>query len=70
MPTPVSKSTMSLPVPVGQIALHTTVCSHLPLPAVRSYIIAGARRTLQEGAFTEEYYPPRYGTDGSLVGNL
>ncbi len=52
------------------MALHTIAGSRLPLPGVRSYIVAGARRIHQEPTFTEEYYPPRYATDGTLLGNL
>jgi len=52
------------------MALHAATGSALPLPGVRSYLVSGARRTHQEIAFTEEYYPPRYATDGTLIGNL
>ena len=57
-------------VSVGQIAIHTELASNLPLPATRSYVFSGARRTHQEAMFTEEYYPLRYATDGTLAGNL
>ena len=57
-------------MPVGQMALHAATACRLPLPGVRSYIVTGARRTHQEAAFTEEYYPQRYMTDGTLLGNL
>ncbi len=52
------------------MALHTALATRLPLPATRSYIVEGARRTYQETTFSEEYYPGRYATDGTLVGNL
>ena len=69
MPTPPSNSVLSS-VPVGQVAIHTELASDLPLPAVRSYVFSGARRTHQEALFTEEYYPLRYATEGTLAGNL
>ena len=69
MPTAHSNPSV-LPRPVGQIALHAAVGSHLPLPAVRSYVVSGARRTHQEATFTEEYYPVRYATDGTLIGDI
>ena len=52
------------------MALHAAAGSSLPLPGVRSYIGVGARRTHQETTFTEEYYPSRYATDGTLIGNV
>ena len=70
MPTPFPKSVLSPALPVGQMALHAMVCPHLPLPAVRSYIVAGARRTHQEAMSTEEYYTPPYAPEETLVGNL
>ena len=57
-------------LPMGQIALHAAVCPSLPLPGVRSYLVAGVRRTHHETAFTEEYYPSRYALDGTLLGHL
>lgn len=65
-----SKSLSNAPVAIGQLALHTSIGSSLPLPYVRSYIVAGARRSHAEATFTEEYYTPRYATDGTLTGNL
>ena len=70
MPTSPSYSSASPALPVGQMALHAAVCPLLPLPGARSYIVSGARRTHQSPAFTEEYYPPRYKTDGAFIGNL
>ncbi len=58
------------PAAIGQMALHTAIDSSLPPPYVRSYLISGSRRTHVETAFTDERYPPRYATDGSLIGNL
>lgn len=57
-------------IPVGQMALHTRLGLSIPLPAVRSFVVAGARRTREAETQIEEYYPPHYSTDGSLVGNL
>jgi len=65
-----SKSLSNAPVAIGQLALHTSIGSSLPLPYVRSYIVAGARRSHAEATFTKEYYTPRYATDGTLTGNL
>jgi len=56
--------------PVGQMALHAQVGMRIPLPAVRSYVVSSARRTREAATYTEEYYPPQYSTDGSLLGNL
>jgi hypothetical protein len=52
------------------MALHTRLGLSIPLPAVRSYVVAGARRTRESDTHTEEYYPPHYRTDGSLVADL
>jgi Fic family protein len=68
--SPSFSNTALLPLAIGQVALHAAVASTQPLPGVRSYIAAGARRTHQEATFTEEYYPLRYATDGTLIGNL
>jgi len=69
MPNQLSNS-LSNSIPIGQMALHVATGSSIPLPGVRSYIVSGARRTHQEATYTEEYYPPRYATDGTLIGNL
>lgn len=66
MPREVSKSKVA----VGQIALHAEVCPQLPEPPVKSYVYNGARRTIIGQASPEEFYPPQYRTDGSLVENL
>ena len=58
------------PRPVGQVALHTLLDSKLPLPAVRSYVQSGARRTVAVDATTEEYYSPDYAPDDTLRGHL
>lgn len=70
MPTSNSHSVASSAVPIGQIALHAISGSHLPLPAVRSYIAAGARRTHRDTTFIEEYYPPQYAPAATILGNL
>jgi hypothetical protein len=46
------------------MALYTELGLSLPLPAVQSYVVAGARKTREAGGYTEEYYPPQYATDG------
>src|SRR5258708_2864430 len=70
MPMPISNSPVPSALPIGQLALHAMTGSKLPLPAVRSYIIAGARRTHQEATFTEEYYKPQYAPEPTILGNL
>lgn len=67
---PYSNSTVSSARPIGQIALHAMIGVPLPLPATRSYIVAGARRTHQQPAFTEEYYPSQYAPENTIIGNL
>jgi hypothetical protein len=52
------------------MALYRELGLSIPLPAVQSYVVAGARRTREVESHTEEYYPPQYSTDGTLVGNL
>lgn len=56
--------------PLGQIALHEALELPVPPPAVRSYAIAGNRRTVHEGSRTVEYYPRSYLGDTSPVGQL
>ncbi len=70
MPTVHSNNSPSRRVPIGQIALHALTGSDLPLPAVRSYAVTGARRTFHHKVTTEEHYPRRYATDGTIIGNL
>lgn len=54
----------------GQIALHTLLQMRRPLPAVRSFIASGARRTREAAGNTEEYYPLQYLSEGSPISHL
>ncbi|WP_264777689.1 Fic family protein [Deinococcus aetherius] len=45
---------------MGQIALMEQLGLSLPEPHVRSYIINGARRTVERPDRTEHFYPPQY----------
>ena len=56
--------------PLGQFALHEVLELPVPAPAVRSYAIAGNRRTFQDGARILEYYPRSYLGDTSPIGHL
>jgi hypothetical protein len=56
--------------PIGQMALHLSLDLQVPPPAVRSYAMAGNRRTEQDGQRTIEYYPQSYLKDTSSVGHL
>ncbi len=56
--------------PLGQLALHQMLSVDLPLPAVRSYAILAARRTYQEPAYTEEYYPLSYAPEETITEHL
>ena len=55
---------------IGQMALHQVLAAKLPPPAVQSFVVSGARRTLELGDVTEELYPRDYLTDGTVLGNL
>ncbi|MDR3708155.1 MAG: Fic family protein [Capsulimonadaceae bacterium] len=61
---------MAEKTPVGQMALHKALKTSLPLPAVHSFAVDGARRTVISEAHVEESYPRHYDTDGTLLGNL
>lgn len=52
------------------MALHAMLGLDRPEPAVRSYVVAGARRTVVEDNGTTEYYPLPYSCDDTLVGHL
>ena len=56
--------------PAGQYALHQKLEMRRPLPAVRSLVGAGARRTKELSGTTEEYYPLQYLPAETLIGHL
>lgn len=56
--------------PVGQMALQKTLVPDLPKPVVQSFVVSSARRTIQSGLHTEEFYPLHYATDGSPIDDL
>lgn len=57
------------PRPVGLIALIEALDLRVPLPAVRSFVTHGARRTNISGGTVSEYYPQRFEQD-TVTGNL
>jgi hypothetical protein len=42
----------------------------LPEPVVQSFVVSGARRTVETGGHIEESYPPHYAINGSPIDNL
>ena len=63
-------STNQFSHPVGQLALHEALRMPTSLPATRSFVSSGARRTLVADDYTEEYYRPLSNTDGTLIDDL
>lgn len=59
----------SLPRPIGLVGVIEELNLRTPLPAVRSSVIAGARRTHVDHDVVYERYPKNYSTDG-LYENL
>lgn len=57
------------PRPVGLIALIAALDLRVPLPAVRSFVTRGARRTNISVGTVSEFYPQRFEQD-SITGNL
>ena len=57
-------------VPLGHTWLRHTLRLAVPMPAIESYAISGARRTEVHGARTIEWYPRQYGTDETVRSNL
>jgi hypothetical protein len=68
MPAKVSSSD-SYPRSVGLMALIQALDLRVPLPAVRSFVTRGARRTKISGSTVSEYYPQRFEQD-TVTGNL
>lgn len=65
-----SKETKETTTKAGQIALHTMLEMRRPPPATQSFIVSGARRTYETGAYTQEYYPLQYLSEGSPISHL
>jgi hypothetical protein len=57
-------------MPLGQVGLIAELSLAIPLPSVRSYLIAGARRTYERDGIVEEFYSPQYRVDNTLIGHL
>jgi len=68
MPAKVSSSDSYLRS-VGLTALIEALDLQIPLPAVRSFVTRGARRTNISGSAISEYYPQRFEQD-TVTGNL
>jgi len=62
-------SSDNYPRPVGLIALIAALDLRVPLPAVRSFVTRGARRTNISGSNISEFYPHRFEQD-TVTGNL
>lgn len=57
-------------MPIGQAWLRQALGLAVPLPAVESHVIQGARRTEIQGRRILEFYPRQYATDDTVVSNL
>jgi hypothetical protein len=66
---PDDSSTRQLPMTVGLYRLAEDLQLQIPLPATRSEIVAGARKTIAADGKVLEQYPKNY-TPKGLVGNL
>lgn len=58
------------PVAVGQAWLRREFGLAVPPPAVESYIVQGARRTVVQDSRMLEFYPPQYEVDDAVVSHL
>ena len=58
-----------LPRPIGPVAVVEELKLQVPLPAVRSFVVAGARKTRVEHEAIYELYPRTYATN-NLYENL
>ncbi len=63
------KNENSLPYPIGLIAVIQELDLQVPLPPVRSKVLAGVRKTVIEDGIIYEQYPKTYGVNG-LYENL
>lgn len=63
------KKDFGLPASVGLMGLIKDLDLKVPLPAVRSTIASGARRTTNVSGVINEYYPKSYAPQG-LFGNI
>jgi hypothetical protein len=66
---PDDNSTPKFPMTIGLCQLVEKLQLQIPLPAIRSEIVAGARRTIAADGKTLEQYPKNYMPKG-LIGNL
>lgn len=66
---PEDNSTRPLPMTVGLYRLAEDLKLQIPLPATRSEIVAGARKTIAADGKVLEQYPKNY-TPKGLIGNL
>ena len=66
---PDDSSTRQLPMTVGLYRLAEDLHLQIPLPATRSEIVAGARKTATLDGKVLEQYPKKYMPEG-LIGNL
>ncbi|MDT4954224.1 MAG: hypothetical protein QOJ02_2362 [Acidobacteriota bacterium] len=62
-------SSYNYPRRVGLIALIEALDLRVPLPAVRSFVTRGARRTNISGSTISDFYPQRFKQD-TVIGNL
>jgi len=58
------------PQAIGQLALHQLFGLNVPLPAVQSFIVQGARKTEIEEGFIRELYSPQWTPEPTPVGHL
>lgn len=64
-----SEASRKLPRPIGLVAVIEELKLRTPVPAVRSSVVAGARRTRIENDAIFEHYPKTYATN-NLYENL
>lgn len=65
----VETNEIKLPASAGLIAVIKELNLKTPLPAIRSTVISGARKTNNVGGIVNEYYPKTYAAEG-LYANL
>lgn len=57
-------------MPVGQLALREMLALNLPPSSVESYVVQGARRTLERDGHITEHYPPKYAVADNPIEHL
>ncbi|MCL6528209.1 MAG: hypothetical protein K6T57_15225 [Thermaceae bacterium] len=60
----------SNPQPIGQLALHQMLGLNVPLPAVQSFIVQGARKSQSEEGVVRELYSPQWAPEPTPIGHL